>query len=112
MLRHRGKASVLAKTGYVGFRLAFRSLCERFDRSVDPPVDRPAGCAMHLLAVRCCGGPVRTGPPGRRASLRRAPPNLSCEIWHQPCTRCPSLADVVVVCFVAIALPFFSDFVG
>lgn len=46
VLRHRGKASVLAKTGYVGFRLAFRSLY------------------------------------------------------------------VVVVCFVAIALPFFSDFVG
>ncbi|KAL4431404.1 hypothetical protein ABPG75_006660 [Micractinium tetrahymenae] len=46
VLRHRGKATLLAKTGYVGFRLCFRSLY------------------------------------------------------------------VVLVCFIAIALPFFSDFVG
>lgn len=61
VLRHRGKATLLAKTGYVGFRLIFRSLCEPAGQPADQPAGQAADQAAdeltdrpRQLPVACC----------------------------------------------------------
>lgn len=68
-LRHKN-SSILAKTGRVGFRIAFRSLCERH---APPPPTLPAGRGTARLPGRCMqlgrlGSHASRGQPACRAA--------------------------------------------
>lgn len=88
-MRHK-KQSLLAKTGTWAFRITTRSLCAW---------ERAHGHPHQGALLPSCASP---GPVCGRA------PNPPLHAGRPPAAA----ADVAVVCFVAIALPFFNDFVG
>lgn len=101
------RKELLATTGRWGFRIITRSLCGLRSRArplllhgsvfFHSPSTASPWCFFTRLPA------CRVPPQVAKAAFRLTPPVLPPR--HV-------FADVAVVCFIAIALPFFSDFVG
>lgn len=106
MIRHSKRQSRLATTSRWTFRILFRSSCEcacRYCCCSAAGWLAVSGHVVLLMGIQAFGHQRTAQYP-----LVCCPPSLTTRCF--PRSLAP--ADVVIVCFIAIALPFFSDFVG